>query len=221
MKCFPEKQCPVEPYLCIMRKRWTAKEAEDITPALLKFREKRKWAIALRRYVIEKARCPQYAPYFGLDSNSFREWIELQFDSDSTWDTFATAWQFDHIVPVNYFDFNDEEDLKLCWNFINIRVEKVHNKDEGNRIDVIAAKSFFKELFLKTGLPTCKKMIDKIEKIEASQVGLNKAIENFILKLKPGLEKMATFTTEEFEKLNMGMTPEQVAYERDFLKKFK
>jgi hypothetical protein len=100
-------------YICFMeRKKWTAKTT--ITEELLKFREKRKWQLALRRYVLEKKAALLYAPYFGLDVNGFREWIALQFTDELNWDNFATAWQFDHIVPVTYFDFTQEEDLYLC-----------------------------------------------------------------------------------------------------------
>jgi hypothetical protein len=220
--CFCAKQCPVELYLCSMRKRWTPKEKEEVTPALLKFREKRKWAINLRRYVIEGSKCPYYAPYFGLDTKSFKEWIELQFDSTPRWNSFASEWQFDHIVPVNYFDFRNEEDMRLCWNFINIRVEKIdHNRGRGNRIDVIAAKSFFEKLFEETGLQICRQMVEKIERIEVSQIVSNKKLEDFIIRMKPQLEKTASYTAADFERLNLGLTVDQIEYEREFLKKFK
>jgi hypothetical protein len=203
-----------------MRKKWTPEE--EPTPALLKFREKRKWQIALRRYVIEKQKCVRYAPYFGLDIESFRAWIEIQFDETTNWENFATTWQFDHIVPVNYFEFRDESDMKLCWNFINIRVEKIdHNRGRGNRIDVIAAKSFFEKLLQETSLVICQQMIDKIERIEVSQIVSNSNLEAFIIKRKSQLEKLATYERGDFEKLNLGLTVEQVEYERAFLKKFK
>ena len=99
------------------RKKWTPKA--EITVSLLKFREKRKWQLAFRRYVIEKNKSSFYALYFGLDIEQLRHWIELQFTENIRWDNFGTSWQFDHIVPVAYFDFFNEDDLKLCWNFIN------------------------------------------------------------------------------------------------------
>jgi hypothetical protein len=62
----------------VARKKWSART--EITPAVLKFREKRKWQIALRRYVIEKNNCITYAPYFGLDRENLRKWFEMQFE---------------------------------------------------------------------------------------------------------------------------------------------
>ena len=102
------------------RKKWVPQS--EITPALLKFREKRKWQIALRRYVLEKQACVLYAPYFGLDIISIRKWFEMQSPVGLGWDDFAKNWQFEHIVSVAYFDFGLAELLTLCWTFTNIRV---------------------------------------------------------------------------------------------------
>jgi hypothetical protein len=202
-----------------MRKKWEAKT--EITPSLLKFREKRKWQISLRRYVLDKAKCYYYAPFFGLDNTSFREWIELQFDETLSWENFSTAWQFDHIVPVNYFDFNIVDDMKLCWNFINIRVEKCDlNKGRGNRIDVIAAKTYFEVLYKETGLGICQKMIEKISSIEVSQISSHQKLESFILKEKKFLDMASSLTADEFEKINMGVSMEEIESEKALLKKF-
>lgn len=202
-----------------MRKKWTAKT--EVNKALEKFREKRKWQIALRRYVLEKNKCSFYAPYFGLDVNKFREWIELQFEEGLNWNNFSTTWQFDHIVPVAYFDFADENDLFLCWNFINIRVEKVeYNKNRGNRVDVLAAKSFFETLQKETGYDVCGKMVEKIIRIEVSQIASNSVLEKFIIENKNYLNTVAGFSSYEFDKLNAGTELKSVLFEKNFLKKF-
>ena len=201
------------------RKKWTPKE--EVTDALLKFREKRKWQLALRRYILEKKPAAAYAPYFGMDVNGFREWIELQFTPDLRWDNFANAWQFDHIVPVTYFDFNNEEDLKLCWNFINIRVEKLElNKNRGNRIDVLAVKPYFQDLYNKTGYNFCLKMIEKLSQIEVSNIESHPAIENYIINKKQHLENIATLTQAEFEKFNQGISLNDILLEREILRRF-
>jgi hypothetical protein len=201
------------------RKKWTPKE--EITDALLKFREKRKWQLALRRYILEKKAAAAYAPYFGLDVNGFRGWIELQFTEDLNWDNFAKTWQFDHIVPVTYFDFDNEEDLKLCWNFINIRVEKLElNKNRGNRIDVLAVKPYFQDLYDKTGYGFCLRMIHKLSQIEISNIESHPAIENFIINNIEHLENIATLSQDEFEKFNQGTSIKDILLEREILRKF-
>jgi hypothetical protein len=201
------------------RKKWTPKT--EVTEELLKFREKRKWQVALRRYVLEEKAAAAYAPYFGLDVKGFREWIALQFTPELKWESFATAWQFDHIVPVTYFDFSKEEDLFLCWNFINIRVEKLElNKNRGNRIDVLAVKPYFQDLYYKTGYGFCLKMIEKLSQIEVSNIESHPAIENFIISNKEHLEMIASLNQEEFAKFNQGILLKDILLEREILKKF-
>lgn len=201
------------------RKKWTPQE--EVTDSLLKFREKRKWQLAFRRYVLEKQPSTQYAPYFGLGIEQYRKWIELQFTGTLNWDNFATQWQFDHIVPVAYFDYSIEEDLKLCWNFINIRVEPMNlNENKGHRVDVLAVKAYFESLYNKTGYSLCLKMLDKINSVEVSNIVSEPHIENFIIENKSYLESLEILTPAEFNNLNAGMTLEDILLEREILKKY-
>jgi hypothetical protein len=200
------------------RKRWEARK--EITPALLKFREKRKWQINLRRYVLEKSPCPAYAPYFGLDIKNIRKWFEYQFTDDLNWDNFGEKWQFDHIIPVTYFDHSIEKELRLCWNFTNLRIEPFHlNKARGNRLDVLGAKIYFEELYSKTGYPITKELKDKISRIELSEFVSSEPQQKFISELKDYLVHIENYSEFEFELLNHGRTLEEVEKEVSFFKK--
>jgi hypothetical protein len=201
------------------RKKWTPKE--EVTDSLLKFREKRKWQLALRRYVLEQNKNSAYAYYFGLGIEEFRKWIEIQFTEELSWENFGTAWQFDHIVPVAYFDFAIEEDLLLCWNFINIRVERIElNKVRGNRIDVMSVRPYFEALYKKTGYAFCLKMLDKINIIDVSNIVSEPVIEDFIIQNKTHLELVSTLSKEEFSLLNLGKSINDILLEREIIKKF-
>jgi hypothetical protein len=201
------------------RKKWTPKE--DATEVDIRTRDKKKWQLALRRYVLEKQVSENYAPYFGLDIQSFRDWIEIQFTEDLNWESFGSKWQFDHIVPVAYFDFGIEEDLKLCWNFINIRVEKIElNKVRGNRIDVMAVRPYFESLYTKTNYFLCPKMLAKIDEIEVSNIVSEPRIENFINVRKADFEIMYNLTAVEFAQMNRGVPFKDVLLEREILRKF-
>jgi hypothetical protein len=202
------------------RKKWTPKV--EITDSLLLFREKRKWQIALRRYVLEQKWGTSYAAYFGLDSANFRKWIELQFDEETNWDNFSSDWQFDHIVPVAYFDFASEPDLRLCWNFINIRLERLTmNKKRGHRIDVLACKAYFENLYRQTHYSPCREMVRKIEEIEISEIGSTGRLEDFIRENRIYLEKISSFTAYEYSLLNQGVAVENILAEREFLSKIQ
>ncbi|MBP6432428.1 MAG: hypothetical protein KA319_11745 [Ferruginibacter sp.] len=196
----------------------TNKELSDVEFA---FNEKRKWQIALRRYVLERNKSSQYAPYFGLDIESFRKWIELQFDEELNWDNFSKAWQFDHIVPVAYFNLKQEHELRLCWNFVNIRVEKTsNNKNRGNRVDVYETKRYFEKLYQKTLLPICLNMLDKITSIAISEITASEAQEDFIIQNKEYLNTLSTLGAYEFTQLNTGETIEDVLEQQKQLKQF-
>ena len=204
----------------MVRKRWSAKTV--ITPALLKFREKRKWQIALRRYVLEKNIGSLYAPYFGLDIENIRKWFETQFENGIGWNDFAKKWQFDHIIPVTFFDSSNEAELKLCWNFTNIRIEQFQrNKDRGNRLDVLAARGYFEELYKKTLYEPCRKLLEKIEKIELSEMISSEKQQTFIIENRPYLDIIENYSAFEFELLNRGRSINEVKKEIAFLKKFE
>ena len=199
------------------RKKWEAKT--EITPSLLKFREKRKWQIALRRYVLEKNRSSFYAPYFGLDIENIRKWFEYQFEKGVGWDDFGEKWQFDHIIPVNYFDFTDDHELKMCWNFINLRVETLLNKDRGTQVDIIGAKTYFTELYENTSYKPSKDLLEKIMRIELSELVSSEQQTSFIIEHKDYLKHIEDYSSFEFDLLNSGRSLVEVQKEIDFLKR--
>jgi hypothetical protein len=200
------------------RKKWEAKT--EVTDALIKSREKRKWQINFRRYVIEKSPCPPYAPYFGLDIKNIRKWFEYQFTSDLSWSNFAKKWQFDHIIPVTYFDHSVEEELRICWNFTNLRVEPLKfSKDRGNRLDVLGARSYFSELYLKTGYPVTKALKDKLDRIELSEFLSSEPQQRFLAEHKDYLVHIEDYSIFEFELLNHGRSVKDVEKEMAFFKK--
>ena len=201
------------------RKQWVKKT--EITPLLMRFREKRKWQIALRRYVIEENPCPFYAPYFALDIKTIRNWFACQFDERISWGDFGKLWQFDHVIPVTYFDFSDEEDLKMCWNFTNLRVEHFKpSKEQGTRADVLVAKGYFTELYKKTHYSACLKLVRKIDSIELSEIVSSEKQLSFILENKDYLDMLLSYSAFEFELLNNGRSVAEVKQEISFFKKF-
>lgn len=201
------------------RKKWTAQT--EVTDTLLRLREKRKWQLGFRRYVLERMPSEAYAPYFGLDIETLRTWFELQFEKGLDWDSFGKVWQFEHIIPTSYFDYSNEEDLRLCWNFINLRVERIDvEQGAGSRMDLFSIKAYFNILYTKTGLSVCKKMIDKIAALETMGLITNPVLENFILENKARLENIHSLTNEEFNRLNQNNTVEELLLEREILRKF-
>lgn len=194
---------------------------QEATSSAFKFKEKRKWQIALRRYILQNNQTSAYAPYFGLDIQGFRNWIELQFTEGLNWDNFGTAWQFDHIVPVAFFDFDHEQDLYLCWNFINIRVERLDEQNnKANKTALLVVRNHFEDLFNKTSLYVCRQMVDRIQQMEASVSLYNPKQENFIKENKEKLQGLIGLTAGEMSLFNQGTSLKDILLQKEILKKF-
>lgn len=187
-----------------------------------KARDKRKWQIAFRRYVLDRNPSVYYAPYFGLDIQMIRNWFELQFEKGANWENFGSLWQFEHIVPVAYFNFEDDLDLRLCWNFTNIRVELIHEADPRSvRSDLLLARSYFETLYHSTQFEVCRLMLDKIRSIESTSFLESSAQQEFIRSNEGYLKSVASFSSYEFELLNSGRPLEEVLHEIALVRRFK
>ncbi|WP_026764541.1 hypothetical protein [Sediminibacterium salmoneum] len=181
--------------------------------------EKRKWQVAFRRFVLEGSPSEQYAPYFGLHRKALREWFESQFVNNQSWENFGSAWQFEHVIPVSFFDTSLEDELKLCWNYLNIRVASLEGN--GSFTDLSFAKAYFKKLYADTGFSGAAKFIAKIESItNNNRVGLTEKQLAFIQTNKKDLESIPGFTIEEYAQYLETESAQAILTEREILKKF-
>lgn len=67
----------------------------------------------------------------GYNIQDLKEHLELQFDENMTWENMGSYWEIDHIVPLNLFSYETEQDeqFKICWSLANLRpLEKIANK---------------------------------------------------------------------------------------------
>jgi len=87
-------------------------------------------------------------------------------------------------------------------------------------LDVSAAKGYFEELYKATLYLPCLKLLEKIDKIELSEIVSSKKQQKFINESRPYLDMIENYSAFEFELLNSGRTVEEVKKEIDFLKKF-
>jgi len=199
------------------RKKWTPKE--NVTESVLKIREKRKWQIALRRYILEGSPCYEYAPYFSIDSKGFRYWIEIQFEAGMTWDTFGKSWQFDHIVPLQFFDFSNETDLRLCWCFLNIRPQPIEGISTSN-LNVLSAKAYFNTLFETTGINMAEMMVQKLHFLEDFGRENATIVQEFLNSCAENLNQYNDLSSAEFLQLNSGSNLQDILLQKQILNKF-
>ena len=97
--------------MCLFTQKGTMKE---------KHNKKKKLQIGIRRLYSTNNPSKEILKYLSIDKESFIEYINSRLLDGMTLENFGSVWGIDHIVPVELFDLNNEEDLKICYNFINI-----------------------------------------------------------------------------------------------------
>ena len=74
--------------------------------------------------------------YLGVTLDYFHKWIEYQFDENMTWENQGTYWDIDHVMPCSIFNLENDDDVKKCFNWKNLRpCEKKENYKKNNKID--------------------------------------------------------------------------------------
>ena len=76
---------------------------------------------------------------FGLlgCSHSFvQRWIIHQLYGDTTFEKYGSVWQIDHCLPIASINLLDENDMKNCFNWINLRpMYSNENNSMNDKID--------------------------------------------------------------------------------------
>ena len=86
----------------------------------MKYNDKKKYQIAMRRLYSTNTPSKQIVELIGTDKQGFIDHINKYLLEGMNKENFGKVWSLDHIVPVDLFDFDNLNDLKLCYNFINI-----------------------------------------------------------------------------------------------------
>ncbi|MDI9338291.1 MAG: hypothetical protein QM539_07690 [Alphaproteobacteria bacterium] len=200
------------------RKKWTPKLNETVNLEIE--REKKKWQLNFRRYVIEKKPSIQYAPYFGLDIENIRKWYSLYFNDEIQWNNFGKNWKFSHLIPINFFDFKNTTDMKICWSFLNIRIEKLSAKTN-KEVELLNVGNYFKELYFLTKLPILVKFLEKINNFLNNKIEINDKFVQFIKDNKILLNDINDFNEIEYYKLNsQQISFNNLMQERELIKKY-
>jgi hypothetical protein len=85
-----------------------------------KHNKKKKLQIGLRRLYATKNPSKEILKYLSIDKEGFIDYINSKLLDGMTLENFGSVWGIDHVVPVELFDLNNEDDLRLCYHFINI-----------------------------------------------------------------------------------------------------
>ena len=71
----------------------------------------------------------------GCSHAFFQRWIIHQLYGSMTVENYGSVWQIDHCLPIASFNLLDENDMKKCFNWINLR--PMYSKENNSKNDKI------------------------------------------------------------------------------------
>lgn len=76
-----------------------------------------------------------YQDIIGCEVGFLKKWIEYRFDKNMNWDNLGIYWEIDHIIPINAFDFKNENDIKICFHWTNLQpLTCFENKSKSDKL---------------------------------------------------------------------------------------
>lgn len=80
----------------------------------------------------------------------FIKHLNKSFYDQITFDNYGIIWQLDHIIPCNWFDLTDINQLKSCTHYTNLQALLIKdNTVKSNKLDWIHPKSGYQITFLR------------------------------------------------------------------------
>lgn len=68
--------------------------------------------------------------FLGLSFMNFKRYLEELWTPEMSWDNYGVrGWHIDHILPKKCFNPKSDQDLKICWNFRNLRPLWAYDND--------------------------------------------------------------------------------------------
>lgn len=62
-----------------------------------------------------------YNEFIGCSIQQIRDWLEHNFYGDMTWENYGTVWHVDHVIPCIHFNNEDDDQIKVCFNWANVQ----------------------------------------------------------------------------------------------------
>lgn len=79
--------------------------------------------------------------YLDCSKKFFYDWIEYQFDENMSWDNYVEYWVLDHVIPISWFNLDDEIHRNNCFRWYNLRpLKKEDNSIKSNKFELSTIK---------------------------------------------------------------------------------
>lgn len=119
----------------------------------------------MRRFYSTTNNGKEITMLLGIDKQGFINHINKYLIEGMTLDTFGKTWGLDHIVPVEIFDFSNEEEKKLCYNYNNIMpMYNSDNRLKGASVHFSLAKleSMYTNVYIDRLKAKCNEVIIRV-----------------------------------------------------------
>ena len=100
--------------------RAVQKKFRDNRNSQTQFRIRNTLSNKMRRVIKNQWMSPKTEKYLGCTIKEFMNHLESQFVEGMTFDNYG-EWHLDHILPTSRFDFADDEQVRICSHYSNIR----------------------------------------------------------------------------------------------------
>lgn len=112
--------------------RMKKKKSDDPAYRVRHNLSKRLWDMVSER---GNAKTSSVMKYVGCTKDQLRDHIQSMFKKGMTWTNYGKIWHIDHIIPCASFDHMDEQQIKQCWHWANLRpMIAADNIAKGDRI---------------------------------------------------------------------------------------
>ena len=75
----------------------------------------------LRQPLNGKSKSISTKEILGIDVYLYKKWIESQLYGEMTLENYGKIWCLDHCLPIASFNLLDQNELKICFNWVNLR----------------------------------------------------------------------------------------------------
>ena len=128
--------------MCISNKHklYRKNNKDKITDIKKKPENRIKQSFYSRLNIIFKGKTKQsklLSKYLGCSPESYISWIKYQFSLGMTIDNYGTEWHIDHVKPCSSYDLSNEEQIKDCMSWKNLRpCWKRDNLEKSDKVDI-------------------------------------------------------------------------------------
>jgi hypothetical protein len=97
-----------------------------------------------------KVKKPKTEKLIDCTLDNFVKHLNKSFYEEITFDNYGSIWHLDHIIPCDWFDLSDINQLQACTHYTNLQALLINdNTVKSNRLDWIHPKSGYQITFLR------------------------------------------------------------------------